>query len=180
MTQARVRAGLSQLELARRAGTSRPTLSAYERGRKAPTADTLERLLAATGFRLDAQPIVTWRPVDGGRGRSYWIPDRLWRLPVETTFADVELPIELNWTTPGRIFRTRDRRERARLYEILLREGDPNHIEGWVDGALLVDGWNELVLPRALRQAWQPVLDAERSTPAHTSAGAQTTLGTAS
>lgn len=52
----RVAAGLSQEELARRAGTSRPTLSAYEHGRKSPSADTLERLLASAGFELAAVP----------------------------------------------------------------------------------------------------------------------------
>jgi hypothetical protein len=31
-----------------------------------------------------------------------------------------------------------------------------------VDGALLVDCWDELVLPRELRQAWQPVVDGAR------------------
>ncbi|TQC38385.1 XRE family transcriptional regulator, partial [Rhodococcus sp. WS4] len=38
-------AGLSQDELARRAHTSRPTLSAYENGRKSPSLDTTQRLL---------------------------------------------------------------------------------------------------------------------------------------
>lgn len=170
---------MSQLELARRAGTSRPTLSAYEHGRKAPTADTLERLLAAAGFRLEAVPIVRWHEVAVGRGRSYWIPDRLWRLATEATFADVVLPIELNWSAPGRPFRIRDRRERARLYEVLLREGEPAHIERWVDGALLVDGWDDMVLPRALRQAWQPTVD-EASTASPTSTEAGATRGTAS
>jgi transcriptional regulator with XRE-family HTH domain len=49
---ARRRAGLTQVELARRARTSQATLSAYETGRKLPSVDTLARLLAATGSRL--------------------------------------------------------------------------------------------------------------------------------
>lgn len=53
---ARTRAGLSQAELARRAGTSQATLSAYETGRKQPTLATLDRLLAATGTRLTVRP----------------------------------------------------------------------------------------------------------------------------
>lgn len=157
---AREVAGLSQEELARRAGTSRPTLSAYERGRKAPTADTLERLLVAAGFRLDAVPSIDWREVPIGRGRSCWVPDRLWRLPVAEAFAVVELPVELNWSTPGRRYATADRRERTRLYEVLLREGSPPDFERWVDGALLVDVWADVVVPRAVRQVWQPVIEA--------------------
>lgn len=59
---ARVRrvAGLSQGELARRAGTSRPTVSAYEHGRKSPSLDTLERLLDAAGYQLYARPRIAF------------------------------------------------------------------------------------------------------------------------
>ncbi len=44
--------GLSQVELARRAGTSQATLSAYENGSKTPSLRVLQRLLGATGSRL--------------------------------------------------------------------------------------------------------------------------------
>ena len=50
LRRARVAGGLSQEELARRAGTSRPTLSAYEHGRKSPTPATAARLLTQAGF----------------------------------------------------------------------------------------------------------------------------------
>lgn len=53
---ARRRAGLTQRALADRAGTSQATVSAYESGRKAPSVDTLERLLRATGQRLAVAP----------------------------------------------------------------------------------------------------------------------------
>ncbi|MFA4927626.1 MAG: helix-turn-helix transcriptional regulator [Patulibacter sp.] len=54
--QARVDAGLSQQALAERAGTSQATLSAYERGRKDPSASTLMRVLAAAGTRITLVP----------------------------------------------------------------------------------------------------------------------------
>jgi transcriptional regulator with XRE-family HTH domain len=164
LTRARASAGLSQEELARRAGTSRPTVSAYEHGRKAPSADTLERLLAAAGVRLDLVPVVSWRQVPMGRGRSCWVADALWRLPPEAAFADVRLPLELNWSAPGREYQPRDRRQRARLYEVVLREGEPGDLERYVDGGLLVDLWSQLVLPRAVRAAWQPLIDATLAT----------------
>ena len=50
---ARQRRGLSQAELAARAGTSQPVISAYENGRRDPTTRTLRRLVAATGERLE-------------------------------------------------------------------------------------------------------------------------------
>jgi transcriptional regulator with XRE-family HTH domain len=52
---ARTRAGLSQAELARRAGTSQATVSAYESGAKQPSVATFSRLLAATGSRLTVE-----------------------------------------------------------------------------------------------------------------------------
>jgi predicted nucleotidyltransferase/DNA-binding XRE family transcriptional regulator len=51
--RARVRAGLSQAELAERASTSQPALARYETGAALPTLPTLERLLLACGRRLE-------------------------------------------------------------------------------------------------------------------------------
>jgi uncharacterized protein len=48
----RRRRGLTQADLARRAGTSQPVISAYEHGRRDPTFGTLERLVEAAGEHL--------------------------------------------------------------------------------------------------------------------------------
>lgn len=53
ISRARQRAGLTQAELARRAGTSQPVISAYEHGRRDPSITTLRRLISATGAELD-------------------------------------------------------------------------------------------------------------------------------
>jgi hypothetical protein len=52
------------------------------------------------------------------------------------------------------------RTDRARLYEVVLQEGRPDDILAYIDGALLVDLWDDLVLPRAVRSAWTPVVHA--------------------
>lgn len=158
LRMARRVAGLSQMELARRSGTSRPTLSAYEHGRKSPTLDTLERMIGAAGFELDLRPRVAFIDVPGQRGRSVNVPDRLWRLDPEQALREVELPLGLNWSQAGRRFRLTDRTDRARLYEIVLREGAPEDLLRYVDGVLLVDIWDELVLPRNVRAAWDPLI----------------------
>jgi transcriptional regulator with XRE-family HTH domain len=48
----RRRRGLTQAELAKRAGTSQPVVSAYEHGRRDPSISTLRRLVEASGERL--------------------------------------------------------------------------------------------------------------------------------
>jgi transcriptional regulator with XRE-family HTH domain len=52
LRQARNSAGLTQRQLAERAGTSQATVSAYENGAKEPSVATFSRLLAAAGARL--------------------------------------------------------------------------------------------------------------------------------
>ena len=53
LKESRTRAGLSVRELARRAGTSHPTLLAYEKGRKVPTTTTFFRVIEACGNAID-------------------------------------------------------------------------------------------------------------------------------
>jgi hypothetical protein len=46
------------------------------------------------------------------------------------------------------------------LYANLLVEGTQDMMMRWVDGALLVDVWSELVLPAKVRAAWKPAVAA--------------------
>lgn len=57
--------GLTQAELARRAGIPRSVLNVYLRGRREPGADALVRLAAAAGF--DLEPKRREPPVDAER-----------------------------------------------------------------------------------------------------------------
>jgi len=50
--EARRRQGISQAQLALRAGTSQHAVSLIERGLRRPSLDTLDRLLLVTGHRL--------------------------------------------------------------------------------------------------------------------------------
>lgn len=158
LEQARQAAGLTQAALARRAGTSRPTLSAYENGHKSPTLDTAQRILDEVGYDLALAPRLHFHDVVSERGRPIAVPNVLPRLPLEQAFATVELPLHLNWSDRGRRYNMRDRRERVRVFEIVLREGGPEDIRTYIDGALLVDLWDELILPAAVRAAWNPLV----------------------
>lgn len=52
----RRRSGLTQSEVARRAGLARPALSAYENGRRQPSVATLARIAAACGSKVELTP----------------------------------------------------------------------------------------------------------------------------
>lgn len=164
LVQAREAADLSQAALAEAAGTSRSTLSAYEHGRKSPTLGTASRIVAEAGFDLTLAPKVEFIALASDRGRPILVPTALPRLPVKDALATVELPLHLNWSDLGRRYHLRDRRQRARVYEIVLREGGPSDVLTYLDGALLVDLWDDLVLPPAVRAAWNALVTGEAGT----------------
>lgn len=154
LASARRAVGLTQLRLAEAVGTSRETISAYEHGRKSPTLETLTRLLDALGMDLRVEARRRFVEVRPRRGRPAAVPTTVPRLPAHRALATVSLPLHLDWSPTPRWFDLTDRRQRARLYEIVLREGTPTDIESYIDGVLLADLWAELVLPREIREAW--------------------------
>lgn len=114
--------------------------------------------MGEAGFDLAIAPRIEFRVVAIDRGRPIRVPNVLPNLPLDRAFATVGLPLHLNWSDRGRKYDLRDRRERARVYELVLREGGPEDVLAYVDGALLVDLWEELVLPVVVRAAWASVV----------------------
>ncbi len=157
--EVRRRTHLSQDELAERAGTSRPTLSSYEHGHRSPTLSTAARILAAADHELIAVPVLRFEERPTRRGRTIAVPSHLPRLPPAQALATVRLPLHLHWSAPHRSFDLRDRAQRARVYEIVLREGGPTDVLTYIDGVLLMELWPDLVLPQEVRAAWAMVLD---------------------
>jgi hypothetical protein len=86
---------------------------------------------------------------------------RMLRGPVGGT---VTLPLSLHWSGDDNaaVFDLDDPRQRPSLYTTVLREaGEPGDLQAWLNAGLLVDLWPRLVLPRAVRAAWEeqhPVL----------------------
>lgn len=160
LAYARRAAGLTQDALARLAGTSQATLSAYERGTKSPSIAVTERIIEATGHRLEVVPNLEFVEVPGQHGlHSFWLAKELWRLDPERAFQTVLLPgPQHEWAGPRRNYYLHDRTDRARAYELILREGGPSDLLDYIDGALLVDIWKELHLPDPIRRAWQPLI----------------------
>ncbi|MFC4118554.1 helix-turn-helix transcriptional regulator [Nonomuraea zeae] len=152
--QARHAASLNQKALAGVSGTSRTTLSAYEHGRKSPTLETAGRILDAAGFRLVLEAKVEFAAHAGADGRAFHVPSRLPRLPVAAALGVARLG--------GRVYDLADRDERRAAYVALLREGSPQELLDHVDGVLLVELWDELVLPPEIRAGWWPLVEEAR------------------
>lgn len=64
LREARRRSGLSQAELARRAGIAQSVVSIYESGRREPSLPTFARLVAATGYELRLELHEPEEPLD--------------------------------------------------------------------------------------------------------------------
>ena len=154
----RVAAGLTQAELGARAGVARPNVVAYEAGRREPRFDSALALLDAAGASVTVEPPVLWTWTSGLRPVA--VPPRLWRLDPSLALRRFEPGLHLWWSGPSRSFDLANRRDRCRVYEIVLREGRPEDIESVVDGVLLCEAWPDLVLPRSLVASWSPLITA--------------------
>jgi hypothetical protein len=66
----------------------------------------------------------------------------------------VELPLHLRWSGEPLIYDLDDHADRARVYEQVLREGSEEDVRYYVNADQLLEVWDELVLPAAVRRAW--------------------------
>lgn len=65
----------------------------------------------------------------------------------------VELPLHIRWRGPVVIYDMADRTDRSRVYEQVLREGTDDDGRRFVDPDELLDTFDQLVLPPAVRPA---------------------------
>jgi hypothetical protein len=78
----------------------------------------------------------------------------------------VRLPLRIYWSGPDPEsveWDTARSDRRARLYEVVLRQGDLDDIRRLVAGRELVRLWDRLYLPARLRTAWTPLIEAARA-----------------
>ena len=154
LERARRARGLTQAQLAARAGTSQATLSAYERGLKSPSLKVAARIIAATGHDLNLRVHIDWVEHHPPGIVPFWAPNILWTVETPDCFATLSMPDFIR-NTGMRDWDMRDRKQRKGAYEQLIRRGLPWQMIRWMDGALLVDVWDELELPDQVRQAWK-------------------------
>lgn len=115
---------------------------------------------------LVAEPQIEFVRRDAGRGCTVAVPVQLPRLRADRALATVTLPVRPNWSQPGRTFHLANRSERARVYEAVLTEGGPGDVLRHIDGLLLVDLWDEMVLARGITKAWEPLIRRSTRVPA--------------
>lgn len=152
--RARRARGLTQAQLAARSGTSQATLSTYERGLKSPSLKVASRILEEMGYDLNLRVHIDWVEHHPRGIVPFWAPNILWSVETPDCFATLTMPDEIR-TTGMRDWDMRDREQRKGAYEQLIRRGYPTQMIRWMDGALLVDVWDELDLPDPVRRAWK-------------------------
>ena len=160
---ARRAAGLSQRRLAELARTQQSSVSEYESRRKSPTLEVVERLLDAADAELAVKPMVFFDLVEDPEVGSFWVPDRLWSVPIPDCFARVQVLKYIFHTDDNKIWDLSDPAERIEYYELALAYGLDQMLLDSVDGVLLIQAWPHVNLPDVVREAWQPVIDAATS-----------------
>lgn len=94
--------------------------------------------------------------------RPFVVPGSLAELDGPTVSGRIRLPLHLEWSS-GREYDLDDPADRARVYEIVLREGTLDDLRTFVDPLRLTDTLQRMFLPIAIAGAWRALLDAERS-----------------
>ena len=72
-----------------------------------------------------------------------------------TVKGRVELPVHVWWSEPSRSFDMDSVRDRKRVCELVLSEGDESDVLHYVRFEDLRAWWTELFLPRHVREAWE-------------------------
>lgn len=157
---ARRAVGMSQRQLAVRAGTQQSSVSEYELRRKSPTLDVVERLVDAANARLVVKPMVFFELYEDAEVGRFFVPDRLWSVPLPDCFARVQVLRYVFETEDDRVWDLSDEAQRIAYYELALVRAPAQILEDSVDGLLLIQAWPKLDLPRVVREAWQPLIDA--------------------
>ena len=160
--EARLASGLGQAELAALSGTSQPTLSAYERGKKTPGLAVAERIVNAAGWNIALQPRVSFteHPAPPGFRFPFTVPDRLWRLEAPACFRTIKFFDLLDEDNDKFWWDLSIRADRKLVYERLLTYGTGATLRLYLDAALLIDLWPEMDVPEPMRTQWAAVIDA--------------------
>lgn len=102
LERARRARGLTQAQLAAKAGTSQATLSAYERGLKSPSLKVAARIIAATGHDLNLRVHIDWVEHHPPGIVPFWAPSMLTSTGRRTFPASTPSSMPSTASTPRR------------------------------------------------------------------------------
>ena len=97
------------------------------------------------------------------RWRSAPVPDGYGSIPHTAATGAVHLPTRLWWSGQSPVFDLTIKAERRRVYELVLQVGSAQDVEQLIDPDLLCQEWDTLIRPAAVRETWQPWIDAQRN-----------------
>ena len=98
----------------------------------------------------------------GPAARPVAVPADLDNPSLPKASGRIELPPHIRWSGPPLTYDLNDRSDRARVYEQVLREGTADDVRFYVDAERLLELWDELVLPPAVREAWTSWIERRR------------------
>jgi hypothetical protein len=99
--------------------------------------------------------MATTRSLDlGPASRPVAVPADIDDGELQKAHGTVELPLHIRWSGEPLVYDLDDRRDRARVYEQVLREGTEDDLRYYVRADELMELWDELVLPASVRDAW--------------------------
>jgi len=98
----------------------------------------------------------------GPAARPVAVPDELDAIGGLKATGVVELPFHIRWSEPSIAYDLNRRTDRIRVYEQVLREGTQEDVRHYIDGSELVELFDDLVLPPAVRKPWKEWIDRHR------------------
>ena len=99
----------------------------------------------------------------GPTSRPVAVPARLDDPSLAKASGRVRLPLHIRWSGTPVTYDLDDPVDRARVYEQVLREGTEEDVRFYVDAETLLELWDELVLPPAVRLAWASWIEERRA-----------------
>lgn len=90
----------------------------------------------------------------GPAARPIAVPDNVDDPMLTKARGKVELPLRVRWSGRPKTYDLTLRADRLRVYEQVLREGIDDDVRHFIDVDDLLALWDDLVLPRHVRQAW--------------------------
>jgi hypothetical protein len=97
----------------------------------------------------------------GPESRPVEIPDDLLTSSCEKATGVIRLPNHVFWSGTPLEFDLSKLRDRVRVYELVITEGNSDDIRYYVDPRELIELWPRLFLPTYVRRPWEAWLHAQ-------------------